>query len=172
MIMSGTISPEAVKELLTAMDSEIALLEERHSQFQQLYQAIIQRDDRRMESIFAQMTQIEARQEQTDRIIQLLRRRLAAELPCGAEEFRLSLLAAELGDDDRHELEGRRERIMALVKEVRREHLRTSMLLAECARINRLLLGELFPGQESCVTYGAGGSDVWKGSSALLDTER
>jgi hypothetical protein len=61
---------------------------------------------------------------------------------------------------------------VSLVRYVRQEHRRTSLLVAECARINRVLLGALFPREQSCITYGAGGTSTWKGSATLLDTER
>ncbi len=172
MIMPRTISPQAVDDLLRALDDEIALLRERRGLLVQLYDATIGRNDRVMESLLLAMEQVEKRQLQTDRILQLLRRRLAAEMPCAQEEFGLSKLAKALSDEQAASVRDKREQIIALVGHVRQEHLRTSLLVAECARINRTLLGALFPGDQSCVTYGAGGTSVWKGSATLLDTER
>ena len=64
-----------------------------------------------------------------------------------------------------------RQRIVELTDALRKQHLQTVLLLAECARFNRLLLESILPGGEMVMTYGTGGSDLWRSGTGLVDTE-
>jgi flagellar biosynthesis/type III secretory pathway chaperone len=172
MFANATTSESDVHELLDVLDSEIELLDERSGQYRQLHQSLIARDEPAMERLLAEMERTQSRQADTDARMQAARRQLAGQLCCRPEELRLGRLASELPPEQGQAIEERRGRIVELTRQVRKEHMRAALLLAECARINRVLRRGLFGGQESCTTYDASGADVWKGAATLLDTER
>jgi flagellar biosynthesis/type III secretory pathway chaperone len=76
-----------------------------------------------------------------------------------------------LDDDRRGELDYRRRQIVVLARRLRHKHLRTVLLLAESARINRLFLERLFPACRPVQTYGAAGVNSWRAEAGLFDAE-
>jgi len=56
-----------------------------------------------------------------------------------------------------------------LVDRLRRRHLETALLAAECARVNRALLRGLCPGLADETTYTTRGKSRWRAEGGLLD---
>mgnify|MGYP006280410803 CR=1 FL=1 len=171
MMPSGPTLSGLVANLADVLDEEIALLTRRHGQLRELAGAIAARDDEPMERLLAEMEQLQQVQAATDRRLRHARRALAACFACDASELRLSRLIDRLSGEDRGRIEWRRRRIMVLVEDVRREHIRTAMLLTECARVNRELMETLFPASTPVTTYGTSGRESWRPHTGLVDTE-
>jgi flagellar biosynthesis/type III secretory pathway chaperone len=159
-------------ELTGVLDEQIGLLTSRREQMDRLSSAIVHRDDDAMEPLLEEMERTQGLQKSADERLATLRQSLASTAGCAVDHLRLSRLLQELRGPVRDAVAERRRRLVALSDELRQRHLRTVLLLAESARINRLLLETLFPASQPVTTYDAGGADQWRPDTGLVDTER
>ena len=160
-----------VEQLSAVLDEEIALLIQKRSQLADLSQAIVDRDDEATEKLLEQIEKTEQVQASVDIRLEVAREALAGAFGCEARELKLTKLIAELPPDQAEVLDYRRRQIIEQAEELRKQHLKTSLLLLESARITGMLLDSMLPGREPVVTYGAGGSEFWRSGAGLLDTE-
>ncbi|KPK85895.1 MAG: hypothetical protein AMJ81_02480 [Phycisphaerae bacterium SM23_33] len=160
------------EQLLAILDEEIWLLELRRSQSDALSAALIQSDDARMEALLNEMHQTLQSQAHVDLRLNAVRRALADDLALPTQRVRLQLLIGRLHGRERAEMESRRQQIIDLAERLQRQHLQTSILLLECARINRMLLEALFPQSKGVDTYSSGGQERWWPGTGLVNAER
>jgi len=170
--MTCPLSCQEIASLEALMDEEIALLDLRRSQLSCLCGAIVDRDEDAVEGLLEQIERAQQLQAATDGKLQALRK-VAARRLCRPEgQVKLSGLIAALDEPLRPPLAERRQRIIDLAGRLQQEHMRTVILLTECARLNRMLLEGLFPQGEGVTTYDADGAEAWRGEAGLVDTER
>ena len=172
MMPSPAARTNIVETLEGLLDEEVSLLDLRRSQLRSLCGAIIERDDEAVERLLDQIERAQELQSVTDEKLDTVRRALAEHLACPPSEVKLSTLIAELPEPLRGRLAARRQRIIDLAERLQIEHMRTVMLLGECARINRLLMESLFPDSRGVTTYSVAGSDPWRPDGGLVDAER
>ena len=158
-----------VQRLLAEMDAEIERLRLRLVQLEQLSQALVAGDEESLERLLAQMDAGQGPQAEADARLAEARRALAQALGCPGQ--RMSQWLARLEGHDRWEIQRRRSSILDLMGRLRRQHLASVTLLAECARVNRLLLDALMPRSGGVTVYGTGGADHWRGGAGLLNAE-
>jgi flagellar biosynthesis/type III secretory pathway chaperone len=161
---------DLLEQLAKVLDEEQSLLERRLLELQSLSESIVKRDEEWMAQLMEQIEQTQRRQEQVDAQLRLLRARLGVLLGCGPE-VRMSDLAIHVEGPQWAAIQSRRERIIDTMRDVRRQHLQTSMLLLEASRINRMLMDSMLPSSPSVMTYGQGGSETWRGEGGLMDAE-
>jgi hypothetical protein len=171
MIAPCPITPTQIHSLEGLLDEEAALLVLRHSQLGSLCAAIVERDESAVERILDQIEQAQELQTIGDQKVAALRDELACRLGVQARALRLSALIERLPAWCQAGMLTRRRRVLDLAERFRVQHMRTVMLLSECARINRLLLEGLFPRCQAVTTYGADGSQNWRVDAGLVDTE-
>ncbi len=160
-----------VDQLLELLDEQVRLLEEKRGHLRDLSSALIDRDESATESVLERMEDTERRGGEADCRLHRVRQSLGENVGCPAESLRLTALIPLLPAEKGRLLRLRRDRIAEQADHLRREHLRTVMLLNECVRINRMLLETLVPGAGSVTTYGTGGADFWSWQTGLVDTE-
>lgn len=163
---------QRVALLSSLLDEEIELLEIRSQQMTRLAEAILGRGEEGMEPVLAEMEHVAGQQENTDRRLRAARRDLAEAFGVEAGDLKLCELIDRLGEPLAADLDRQRDMIVRLAGRLRRQHLETSVLLAECSRVNRMLLEGLLPAGQTVTTYGRGGTADWKPQAGLLDTER
>jgi flagellar biosynthesis/type III secretory pathway chaperone len=84
----------------------------------------------------------------------------------------LSHLESFLDDEKKAEVGRRKMLLRSLTAQLRREHMRTAMLLSDCARLNSTLLrGILEPGNARTTTYGSDGAARSQGGSVFVSME-
>ena len=171
MIAPCPITPAQVRRLEGLLDEEAALLVLRHSQLGSLCSAIIERDESAVERILEQIEQAQQLQAIGDQKVAALRDELAGKLGVKARTLRLSGLIEQLPPNCQAGMLAKRRRVLELAERFRVQHMRTVMLLSECARINRMLLEGLFPKCEAVTTYSPGGCQTWQAEAGLVDTE-
>ena len=170
----NTLSPGAlalIDELVNVLDREVVLLDLRCGQLAGLARASIERDDETMESLLKEIETTQLRQESTDRELDAIRMRLADLLAWPMARTRLGALVAILEGRRRQSVSRRRERIVTLVSRLKHQHMATALVVAESARINRMLLESLCPQSSQVTTYGVGGESSWRPASPLVDVE-
>ncbi len=166
------LAPEMLQRLTDSLDRQIDLLGRREAELDALSESIIANDNDRMEQVLDDMARSRQCQEQADAQFQAARDELAGSLGWPAGKTRLERLLGVVGQSDRRLLAQRRRQVTGLAERIRRKHRQTSVLLAECARINRLLI-ECIVGPDRRVTvYGQRGTQHWRGCGSLMDTER
>jgi hypothetical protein len=171
MIAPCPITADQVRGLEGLLDEEAALLVLRHSQLGSLCAAIIERDESAVERILDQIEQAQQLQTIGDQKVAALRTELAGRLGVDAGALRLSGLIDLLPPRCQAGLRAKRTRVLELAERFGVQHMRTVMLLSECARINRMLLEGLFPRCQAVTTYGAGGRANWRAEAGLVDME-
>jgi len=159
------------RELTPLLDEQIALLTLRASQLDAMAKLLVDRNDTAMERLLEQMTQSQAMQADTDRRLAHAREAAAEALGYDVRTVRLSVLERHVGVGLAEALAFRREQLADLAEQVRRKHMRTALLLVECARINRMLLEGLFGRSGSCRTYDPTGTAAWDTDAGLVDAE-
>ncbi len=159
-------------ELANLLDTEIKILDLRGRQMVAMRRHISDRDDAALGSLLAEIEETRDFQE-TSQYELLAIHRVLAQVFCyeGDGEMRLSWLIPQLSPNDQTLISYRRQQIVELSAVLHREHTHTSMLLRECMRINRLLLENLLPRDETAGTYEAGGRAAWRPQVGLVDTE-
>lgn len=161
-----------VEELLAVLDDEMELLELKRSQLAELSEALLHSDNGAVEALLEQIEQAQKVQVPLDLRLKTLRETFAGALGCSSRELRLSRLIAELPQEQATAVTRRKRQVAHKVDQFRRQHLQTTMQLAECSRITGMLLDSLLPAGEVVVTYSAGGADHWRAGAGLLDMEQ
>ncbi len=161
-----------IRELLDVLDQEIELLGLKRSAMASLSAAILDRDEGAIERLLADIERMDHAQQATDVKLSALRGSFAQALGKEAGELKLGALAGMLDGDAASAVDYRRRQILLLAQQLKAQHLQTSMLLHECARINRMLLETMLSGAgDNVETYSASGRDVWRGRG-LMSAER
>ena len=150
---------DKVDELLLCLDEDIQYIQESLSRLNELRSLVVKRDDvslgKLLEGIQAKSDSY--RNHELRR--QSIRKELAIALGCGLEQMTLSRLETILPEEQNVQVAERKDKLQSLAKELKREHLSTALLLAECARFNRLLLKSIFDlGKAGIVYYDSNGS--------------
>ena len=157
--------------MLAVLDEEISLLVLRQSHLERLWAAILGRDDSAMEKLLEEMEEAQHKQEATDMGVEKLRKSLAGLLGYDQEELQLGDLAKNLPGELGSAVGHRRQQIVSLLEKAREQQLKTSLLLYESSRINRLVLSTIFPQSEPVVTYDQEGQNLWRSETGLIDSE-
>jgi hypothetical protein len=171
MMPSNQSDTQTVGQLLALLDEQIVLLDNRLAILKGLGQATADYDNQAMETLLVQMEQAMAAQSAHDKVLRGVRGRLAAALGWPLGDTCLSALAKVLGDDLAAQIHSRRSRIVQLVAAIRQTHMHMVLLLAECMKVNRLLMEHLFPRTQGLALYGSSGHKRWRQSPGLVDAE-
>jgi len=170
---------DKVNELLAVLDKDIQHIQDSLSWLNELRSLVIKRDDaalsKLLQSIRAQSDSYVSNEQQR----QSLRKDLANALGCrvdpvreprledsglqekssnGVEQVTLSRLASILPEEKKAQVIDIKTKLRALVEQLKKEHLSTSLLLSDCARFNNLLLRAVFDlGKTGTVYYSPNG---------------
>ncbi|MCE5326327.1 MAG: hypothetical protein LLG01_07905 [Planctomycetaceae bacterium] len=172
MILSEHPLTEQAEALIDSLQREVVLLEQKEQQMEGLRQAVVASDDAALESLMAAIARTDVEQSRLD--MDLARRRAAVTeaLAPGQPVMRLGQLAQALEGPQGRVVDELRGEVLQRVRRLRRRHLETAILLAECSRINRLLLDTLLGRGSSVETYDASGQRRGQMDGGLLNTER
>lgn len=169
---SSCLDAGAFEPLIACLDAQIDLLNRREVELDSLSEAIIANDNERMEHVLDEMTRSRQLQQQADADLQAERAGLAHALGWPERQTRLANLVELAEADCRQRLRLRRREVLERAARISLKHRQTAVLLAECTRINRMLI-DCMAGTDRRVTlYGQGGAQHWQGDGGLMDTER
>ncbi|MBN2314735.1 MAG: hypothetical protein JXM79_12460 [Sedimentisphaerales bacterium] len=150
---------EKVDALLACLDKDIQLLQKGLSRLDELRGLVIRRDDDALGKLL-ETIQVEANDRQRhEQSRQSTRRELAMALRYEPRQMTLTALETLLPKDKKDQITERKAEIQSLVMKFRKEHLKTVLLLSECARFNNLLLKSIFNlGKVESFSYNKNGS--------------
>jgi hypothetical protein len=159
--MEATVSAsrQKVDELLEVLDRDIHHVQQNLSWLNELRALLIRRDDAALARLMDKI-RLESDSYKTNELRrQSLRKELADIFQCPFEQMTLSRLEAVLPQETVEQVVQKRAQLKPLVDQLKKEHLGTMLLLAECARFNNLLLTSIFElGKTGMLVYGPGGT--------------
>ena len=170
MKSTATEIEDKVDKLLTCLDKDSQHIQESLSQLNKLRSYVIKRDDSGLSQLL-KIIQAETssyRNHESQR--QTIRKELAKTLVCKTEQVTLSALEARLPKGKKDQIIKKKAKLMSLIKELKKEHLSTILLLSECARFNNLLLKSIFDlGRTGAVYYNSKGATKQQTDMAFVN---
>jgi len=166
------LDAESAETLASCLDAQIDLLCRRESELDSLSECIISGDNDRMEQVLDQMTLSRRSQADADARLDAARRIVAERLGWQVGKTRLANLIGLVEPAHRDALRSRRRQVLELAERISLKHRRTAILLAECTRVNRLLIDCMVGSGRRVTLYGQAGRQQWQDGAGLMDTER
>jgi len=165
--------PDApLEELLGALDEAIDLQQEVLAHLSATAEAVGRLDEAALRAQMNALAPMPARLEEAGRRRHRAMVRLAEALGRPVAEVTLGRLESSLPPSEADRIGRRRHRLRDLGRAVRRQHLRTAVLVGQAAGINRSLLSALMPTTTEACTYGTDGSRDRRTGQAVLDARR
>ena len=168
--MKATGIEDKVDELVVALDRDIEHIEESLLRLNELRSSVIKRDNVSLGKLLESIESESDSYKEQESCRRAIREELASALGCSLEEMTLSRLEAGLSGGKRAEVTERKDKLRSLIGELKKEYLRTVMLLSDCARFNRLLLKSVFDlGKIEIITYGSKGDAKRQRETAFVN---
>jgi len=170
MKSTATEIENKVDKLLTCLDKDSQHIQESLSQLNKLRSYVIKRDDSGLSKLLKviQAEMDSYRNHESKR--QTIRKELAHALGCNTEQVTLSALERRLSKEKKDQVIKKKAKLISLIKELKKEHLSTILLLSECARFNNLLLKSIFDlGKTGAVYYNSNGATKQQTDMAFVN---
>ena len=163
---------EKVDELLVCLETDVRHMRESLSNLNELRALVIKRDDTALGKLLENIRAESNRYANHESSRQSMRKELADILCCNFEQVTLSALKAYLPQAKKEQVTRMQTELKTLTRELKKEHLRTALLLSECARFNSLLLRSIFdPGQTGAVYYNSNGATKRQMDTAFMNLQ-
>jgi hypothetical protein len=161
---------DKVEQLFAFLDCDIGNLRKTLSRLDQMRSAVIKRDDAELVKILDEV-RCEMQLQQTQQLQRrLLRKELAEILGCSCEDMTLTKLQKFLPEGQGDVSAEKKEQLKILAGRLKKEYSATVFLLAQCARLNRLLLNTIFSKQRAdVITYDAAGAAKRQSQPAFVN---
>ena len=138
----------------------------------QLQERVVQRDESALEGLLKEIQSKHSLMPELERRRQQIRLELAAVLGVPFEQVTLTRLTILLKGELQNQVSRMRAQLQSQMETLRVQHRGTVMLLADCARFNRLLLNSIFENShQSMTTYTHKGNAEHTRSSALVNMQ-
>lgn len=168
-----TISIEGkVDELLLVLDEDIRHIQQSLSWLNELRSLVIKRDDASLGKLLELIRSESEGYRKHELHRQSIRKELANAFGCGLRQTTLSKLETSLPIDIKDQVAEKKTKLKSLIKELKKEHLSTALLLSECARFNKMLLESVFNfGNTRTVYYGSNGATKQQNDMAFVNLQ-
>lgn len=161
-----------VDELLKGLDADARNLQNSLSLLNELRGLVIKRDEVALRRLLKTIQTGAASTAEAGAQRESARRKLADSLGWQIGETTLSRLETVVSGRRRIEISEKKAQLMSLTGALRTEYSRTSLLLSECARFNRLLLENILQsGRTRGVTYASDGSTKQQSQTAFVNMQ-
>ena len=163
---------EKVDELLVCLETDIRHIRESLSNLNELRALVIKRDDTALGKLLENIRAESNRYANHESSRQSMRKELAGILCCNLEQVTLSAIKAYLPQAKKEQVTRMQTELKTLTGELKKEHLRTALLLSECTRFNSLLLRSIFDlGQTGAVYYNSNGATKRQMDTAFMNLQ-
>jgi hypothetical protein len=150
---------DKVDELLAVLDKDSRHIQESLLKLNELRSLVIKRDDAALGKLLESIQTEPDSYRSHELKRQSIRQDLANALGCNLEQMTLSALEASVAKEKKAQVTRRKAELESLIKELKKEHLSTALLLSECTRFNNLLLKSIFDlGKNDVVYYNSNGA--------------
>lgn len=133
-----------IDRLLAILDKDVEHLENNISKLNELRSLVVKQDNDALTGLLENIRTESMAYRDNERNRQMVQCKLADLFDCPLEQLTLSRLEKELPLQRKSEIVVRKNKLRMLAGMLKKEHLSTQMLLADCARFNRLLLKRIF----------------------------
>ncbi len=159
-----------IQTLLTVLHDDIEHLQTALRHLDQLRSLLVKRDDTGLQKLLTDLSSEAEVHSAREQERQNLRREIACELRCDWKQVTLSRLAQSVSEPRRAEILDCQKQLQSLTAQLKREHLQTNLLIADCARFNRALIHAfLGQGDRGNACYGATGAVARPANAALMN---
>ena len=172
--MEATIvgTEEKIDELLVVLDENIRNMRESLSRLDELRGLVVKHD----EPALAQLCETIRAESDSYRNCELkrqsMRKELAVILGCDIEHVTLSRFEGILAGEKKAQVAKKKAELRSLAGKLKKEHLKTTMLLSDCARFNGALLrGVLELGRTGAITYTSDGSTKAQAETGFVNLQ-
>lgn len=161
-----------IDELLVVLDEDIRHTQQSLSRLDEMRSLVVKRDHAALSKLLVKIEDESGSYSANESKRQSIRKELAVALDCGVEEMTLSRLETVLAGEKKSQVARRRTRLKSLTEELKREQLKTSMLLSDCAKFNGVLLQSVLElGRTGVITYGSDGAARPRNDSAFVSMQ-
>ena len=157
-----------VGELIGVLDADVSRLVLSLERLDGLRAGVIRRDEEALKLLLDDIACDEVDQMRLERKRKVICVELAAALGCSESQMNLSRLCACLPEEISGILADKQRQLKELVERMQVEHLRTSLLLRECSRLNKSLLHQIMGSGKGAVTYNARGNTSWQAEKGMV----
>ncbi len=156
-MITAELTNTALK-LIETLDRDIAHLNSTLGHLDKLRTFVIKRDDRSMDELLTIIRKEVDAYKCIEKQRHVLAQRLSKLLAIGNAQFNLTMLSEHLPCEISQQLEEKIESLSFFMTRLRKEHAATVTLIADCARLNSMLLNAIFGPARPTVGYGRSGS--------------
>jgi hypothetical protein len=161
--------PVLAEELLVVLERDVEHVEWSIMKLNELRGFVIKRDEKGLagllEDIKAESLEYSANEQKRLDI----RRQIAGVLDCPTEAITVSVLKARVDEQIKTQFSDSQMKLKNLLEHLRREYITTAALLADCSRINSLLLKAVFErGRVNLVCYDSAGATARGNEAAFM----
>jgi flagellar biosynthesis/type III secretory pathway chaperone len=159
-----------IDELLAILDKDIQHIQQSLSWLNELRSLVIKRNDTALSQLMQTIRTETDSYSATESKRQLVRKALADVLGCSFNKVTLSMLQNILPEEQKARLEDRKIELRTLIKELKKEHFSTALLLSDCARFNNQLLKALFElGDKGTIFYQPDGATKRRNDTTFVN---
>ena len=172
--MEATIvgTEEKIDELLVVLDENIRNMRESLSRLDELRGLVVKHDEPALAGLLETIRAESDSYRSCELKRQSIRKELAVILGCDVEHVTLSRLEGTLAGEKKAQVAKRKAELRSLAGKLKKEHLKTTMLLSDCARFNGALLrGILELGRTGAITYTSDGSTKAQADSGFVNLQ-
>lgn len=163
---------EKVDELLTVLDKDIQHIQQSLARLDELRSLVVKRDDVALGKLLEHIRNQSDSYQSHELNRQSIREEIATALGCDIKQATLSTLEGKLSKVKREQVARKKTELISLINKLKREHLSTTLFLSECARINRMLLKDVFKlGNTGTVYYGSKGATKRESDMAFVNLQ-
>ncbi len=163
---------QKIERLLGILDEDIRYVQRALSLLDELRAGLVKRDYAALSGLLEEIRRQADAQRTRDSERRSMREEFGAALGWEVGEVTLSRLEGTAPPGKREELSRRKTQLQSLTEELKKEHLKTAMLLSDCARFNReLLMSILESGKVGPITYGSDGTVCGSAHSVLVSMQ-
>lgn len=149
---------DKINELMTVLDIDISHLQESLLRLNDLRMLVIKRDSDNLEKLLAAIEASTNSHKENERRRQQICQYLAEAIGIGSRYAALTDIEQMIDGNLKQEFNRKRLKLKVLAAELKNDHTRASMLLADCARVNRMLLDSIFgAGKGREISYSSNG---------------
>ncbi|MCK4887366.1 MAG: hypothetical protein KAS96_08255 [Planctomycetes bacterium] len=150
---------DKISELMMVLDIDIAHLQESLLRLNDLRMLVVKRDNDKLGKLLMTIEASTNSHKENEQRRQRICQYLAEAAGTGSKYATLADIEQMIDGPMKLEFNRRRLKLKVLASEVKNDYLSASMLLADCARVNRMLLDGIFGGGKGReISYSANGS--------------
>jgi hypothetical protein len=157
-----------VDELLNILDADAAQIKLTLERLNRLRGAVIKRDEEDIKALLDTVREDETGYNLVETRRHEICKELAGIFGCSGEQINMTRLRSELSEEKALMVAEKQHELRNLVEKLRIEHTCTTMLLKECARLNKILLRSIMGEKKETVTYNERGNAAWEASKGIV----